>query len=85
MNYTTRLFTQINKRGFSSTCNATCNYKCNSTCNATPFMTLFTFCIFSISMKHYISRELLYSERQNEEIIKRLKKLEERMSEGNNK
>jgi hypothetical protein len=77
MKYSTRRYTQIIKRGFSSSCNATCN--------ATPFKTIFTFCIFSISIKQYINRELSYTERQNEEIIKRLNRIEEKMSESKNK
>ena len=77
----TKLYTQINKRAFSSSCNVTSNVTRNVTCNAMPFMTLFTCCILSISIKEYINQKLQYTERQNEEIIIRLKRLEEKTSE----
>jgi len=88
-----KLYTQISKRGFSSSCNftrnvncnATCNATCNVTCNAMPYFTLFTCCILSISIKEYMKKQLLYTERQNEEIIIRLKRLEEKTSEINDK
>ena len=85
----TKLYTQINKRYFSSSCNftrnVTCNSTCNVNCNAMPYFTLFTCCILSISIKEYINQKLQYTERQNEEIIIRLKRLEEKTSENKNK
>ena len=78
MKYFTRVYSQIGKRAFSSSCNVTPNATCNVTCNAMPFMTLFTCCILSISIKEYMRKQLLYMERQNEEIIIRLKRLEEK-------
>ena len=91
MKYITKLYTQINKRYFSSSCNFTRNINCNATCNATSNVTckadyiwspfsasLIAGSLFSIIIKESIKNDLLYMTRQNEEIIIRVKRLEEK-------
>ena len=59
---------------------SSCNYKCKAPVYLfSPFMaSLFVGSIFSLINKEYISDELLYVKRQNEEIIERLKNLDKK-------
>ena len=75
----TRLYTPINKRLFSSSCNVTCNATCKADYIWSPLnASLITGSIFSIMIIESIKKDLLYMTRQNEEIITRLKRLEEK-------
>lgn len=87
MKYLTRLYAYSNKAAMKtfirtyttnySSCNASA-YKCKyPEYIFSPMGAVITGgCIFSISIKTYISRELLFVKRQNEEIIERLKRIE---------
>ena len=87
MKYLTRLYAYSNKaplrtfiRTYTtnySSCNASA-YKCNyPEYMFSPMGAVITGgCIFSFSVKAYISEKLLYIERQNDEIIERLKRIE---------
>jgi hypothetical protein len=87
MNYLTRLYAYSNKAAMKtfirtyttnySSCHASA-YKCNyPEYMFSPIGAVITGgCIFSFSIKHHISNELLYIERQNDEIIERLKRIE---------
>ena len=70
----TRIYTQISKRPFSTSCNTTCK----ADYIWSPLSaSLITGSLFSIIIKESINTNLLYITRQNEEIIIRLKRLEE--------
>ena len=70
-----RIYTQISKRPFSTSCNTTCK----ADYIWSPFSaSLIAGSLFSIIIKESIKNDLLYMTRQNEEIIIRVKRLEEK-------
>lgn len=87
MKYLTRLYAYSNKAAMRtfirtyttnySSCNAS-SYKCKyPEYMYSPMGAVITGgCIFSLSIKAYIRDNLLYIERQNDEIIERLKRIE---------
>ena len=95
MKYLTRLYAYSNNTAMRtfirtyttnySTCHAS-SYKCNYPEYMFSPMgaVILGGCIFSISIKRYVSQELLYIERQNDEIIARLKRIEKEKETQNN-
>lgn len=93
MKYLTRLYAYSNKapmRTFIRT--YTTNYSsCYAkNCNYPQYMfspigaVIFGGCIFSVSIKAHIGQKLVYIERQNEEIIERLRCIEKEKETQNN-
>ena len=95
MKYLTRLYAYSNKapmrtfiRTYTtnySSCHAS-SYKCNYSEHMFSPMgaVIFGGCIFSFSIKAHIGQKLVYIERQNDEIIERLKRIEKEKETQNN-